>query len=68
MEDAHRLILNLVIGEVLNCLNPCSDGRCSPTLSQQLIEINQYSLNPCSDGRCSQTLADQFGVAGTYLS
>ena len=54
MEDALRVWGSILPHAQCECLNPCSNGRCSArTAKLQRTVLCFRSLNPCSNGRCS---------------
>ncbi len=55
MEDAPRLMFSHSIYSLEECLNPCCNGRCSPTYEKSMCINYRLSLNPCCNGRCSPT-------------
>ncbi len=56
MEDAPRQEIIGIFKIFFESLNPCCNGRCSPTIEEIGEELMYLSLNPCCNGRCSPTI------------
>ena len=49
---------------VIDCLNPCFNGRYSQSYESYDVSYETYSLNPCFNGRYSQSAAIPMIAAG----